>query len=79
MLSFCFTKGVGRTSVNCCEVVEHTWAKRPMGLGLRSVLAHGDLQWDLGGWPTVLPLQPRYLYRRDGSQHLLHGLFGSFS
>lgn len=53
MLSFCFTKGVGRLLVNCCEVVEHTWAKRPMGLGLRSVLAHGDPQGDsVGGLPS---------------------------
>lgn len=29
MLSFCFINGVGQTLVSCCEVVKHTWAKRP--------------------------------------------------
>ena len=67
MLSFCFTKGVGRTVVDCCEVVEHTWAKRPMGLGLRRVLAHGDLQWDLGG-VVYPPSTPASLSVQEGWQ-----------
>lgn len=56
MLSFCFTNGVGQALVNRCEVVEHTRAKRPTGLGLRTALA-SYLQWGLG-WPNFLLLHP---------------------
>lgn len=49
------------------------------GTGLEKCVAHGDPQWDLGGWPTVLPLQPGVCTQEGWQPNFLHGLFGSFS